>query len=38
MAIEREKVIEQMSKVSAEANEDGLIPAFNVLHGGSSGR
>jgi hypothetical protein len=31
MAIDREKVIEQMSKVSAEANEDGLIPAFNVL-------
>ena len=31
MAIEREKVIDQMSKVSAEANEDGLIPAFNVL-------
>ncbi len=31
MAIEREKVIEQMSSVSAEANEDGLIPAFNVL-------
>jgi hypothetical protein len=31
MAIEREKVIDQMSRVSAEANEDGLIPAFNVL-------
>jgi len=31
MAIDREKVIDQMSKVSAEANEDGLIPAFNVL-------
>jgi hypothetical protein len=31
MAIQREKVIEQMAKVSAEANEDGLIPAFNVL-------
>ena len=31
MAIQREKIIEQMAKVSAEANEDGLIPAFNVL-------
>lgn len=31
MAIDREKVIEQMSKISVEANEDGLIPAFNVL-------
>lgn len=31
MAIDREKVIEQMSKISVEANEDGLIPAFNAL-------
>ncbi len=31
MAIDRNKVIEQMSKVSVEANSDGLIPAFNVL-------
>jgi hypothetical protein len=31
MAIDREKVIEQMAKISVEANEDGLIPAFNVL-------
>ena len=31
MAIDRSKVIEQMSKVSVEANPDGLIPAFNVL-------
>jgi hypothetical protein len=31
MAIERNKVIENMSKVSADANEDGLIPAFSVL-------
>jgi hypothetical protein len=31
MAIDRNKVIDRMSKVSAEANEDGLIPAFNVL-------
>ncbi len=31
MAIDREKVIEYMSKVSVEANSDGLIPAFNVL-------
>lgn len=31
MAIDRKKVIDQMSKVSAEANVDGLIPAFNVL-------
>ncbi len=31
MAIDREKIIEQMSKISVEANEDGLIPAFNVL-------
>lgn len=31
MAIDRNKVIDEMSKVSAEANADGLIPAFNVL-------
>jgi hypothetical protein len=31
MAIDREKVIEQMSNVAVEPNEDGLIPAFNVL-------
>jgi hypothetical protein len=31
MAIDRKKVIDDMSKVSAAANEDGLIPAFNVL-------
>jgi hypothetical protein len=31
MAIDREKVITQMAQVSVEANEDGLIPAFNVL-------
>lgn len=31
MAIDRKKVIDDMSKVSAEANADGLIPAFNVL-------
>jgi hypothetical protein len=31
MAIDRNKVIEDMSKVKAEANPDGIIPAFNVL-------
>jgi len=31
MAIDREKIIENLSKVSVEANEDGLIPGFNVL-------
>jgi len=31
MAIDRNKVISDMSKVQAEANQDGLIPAFNVL-------
>ena len=31
MAIDRQKIIDQMSKISVEANEDGLIPAFNVL-------
>ena len=31
MAIDRNKVIEFMSKISVEADEEGLIPAFNVL-------
>jgi hypothetical protein len=31
MAIDRNKVITDMSKVKAEANPDGIIPAFNVL-------
>jgi len=31
MAIDRKKVIDQMSKVKVESNEDGLISAFNVL-------
>ncbi|MCK5055547.1 MAG: hypothetical protein KAT34_02760 [Candidatus Aminicenantes bacterium] len=31
MAIDRNKVIEDMSKVSVGANKDGIIPAFNVL-------
>ena len=31
MAIAREKIVAQMSKVAVEANEDGLILAFNVL-------
>ncbi|HNX97424.1 MAG TPA: hypothetical protein PKK12_07075 [Candidatus Aminicenantes bacterium] len=31
MAIQREKIIADMSKVKAAANPDGLIPAFNVL-------
>jgi hypothetical protein len=31
MAIDRNKVIAAMSKVKAEPNPDGIIPAFNVL-------
>jgi hypothetical protein len=31
MAIDRKKVIADMSKIKVEANPDGLIPAFNVL-------
>lgn len=31
MAIDRNKVIDQMSKVEVAANSDGLIPGFNVL-------
>lgn len=31
MAIDRKKIIEDMSKVSVVGNQDGLIPAFNVL-------
>jgi len=31
MAIDRNQVIDAMSKVQAQSNDDGLIPAFNVL-------
>ncbi len=31
MAIDRKKIIELMSEVKAQGNDDGLIPAFNVL-------
>ncbi len=31
MAIDRKKIIEDMSKVKVEANPEGLIPGFNVL-------
>ncbi|KQC14565.1 MAG: hypothetical protein APR63_05530 [Desulfuromonas sp. SDB] len=31
MGIDRQKIIDDMSKVKAVANQDGLIPAFNVL-------
>lgn len=31
MAIDRNKIIADMSKVKAEPNPDGIIPAFNVL-------
>jgi hypothetical protein len=31
MAIDRKKIIESMSKLNIEGNEDGLIPGFNVL-------
>lgn len=31
MAIDRKQIIESMSKLSVEGNEDGLIPGFNVL-------
>ena len=31
MAIDRKKIIEQMSKVSVIGNEEGLIPGFNVF-------
>ncbi len=31
MAIDRKKIIDDMSKVSVVANADGIIPAFNVL-------
>ncbi|MGD9125272.1 MAG: hypothetical protein PVG60_09275, partial [Desulfarculaceae bacterium] len=30
MAIDRKKIIEEMSKVSVTGNEEGLIPVFNV--------
>lgn len=31
MSIDRNRVIDSMSQVKAEANDDGLIPAFNAL-------
>lgn len=31
MAIDRKKIIADMSKIKAEANPDGIIPAFNVF-------
>lgn len=31
MAIDRKKIIQQLSKVEVSANEEGLIPAFGVL-------
>lgn len=31
MAIDRKEIIEAMSKLKVEGNEDGLIPGFNVL-------
>lgn len=31
MAIDRKKIIEEMSKVSAESNEEGIIEGFNVM-------
>ena len=31
MAIDRKKIIDEMSKITVEANADGIIPAFNVF-------